>query len=229
MRLRRCGVALRGMAALLALLPGLARAVETQASAHGDVGGGYDSNVGRDLDGLAQGDGLMVGVLQLQGGLAAEDGPAALGGSYELGAKHFFTLSDQDLLAQGASLEGSTRLGPVGLGLAGRAKDRRSRGGERDYSDLNGGVLATWRLGKAPLRLDAGLERFYYRPDPAYRFGGPVGALSATVPLVPRHRLIFTATGALRAYDPASRDATAANGNCRPASSRVSITCERSA
>jgi len=183
-----------------------AQAIETSGTAHAAVGGGYDSNAGRDLDGLSQGDGLLLGTLQLDGALAPAEGSFNLSGSYDLGAKRFFTLSEDDLVAQDAQLEGSGQVGPLTLGLDGRAKDKRSRGGDRDYTDLSAGALGAGRAGKVPLRLDLGVERFLYHPDPEYDFTGPTLAFSVTVPLPAKQRLIFSLGGSLRGYDPASRD-----------------------
>ncbi|MBS2027912.1 MAG: hypothetical protein JST54_08425 [Deltaproteobacteria bacterium] len=183
-----------------------AHAVETSGTAHAAVGGGYDSNPGRDLDGLAQGDGLLVGTLQLEGALTPAEGSASLSGHYDLGAKRFFTLSEDDLVAQGADVEASGQVGPLTLGVDGRAKDKRSRGDDRDYTDLAAGALGAGRAGKVPLRLDLGVERFIYHPDPEYDFTGPTLAFSVTVPLFAKQRLVLALSGSLRGYDPASRD-----------------------
>lgn len=187
--------------------PTLAHAVQRDGSARIDLGAGYDSNAGRDLDGQDRASGVLLGVLTAEGVLSSDGGGLAASGRYDLGAKRFFEAHADDLVAQAAALGLDGRAGPLALGLSARAKDRRSRDGDRDYSDLAAAASVGFRAWNAPVRLEAGAERFLYRPAAAYRFGGPTADGSVTFPLAKRHRLVLQLDGALRSYGPASADA----------------------
>jgi hypothetical protein len=110
---------------------------------------------------LAAGDGRITGE-RLQ-----------LVGRYELGGRKYVRYATEDVLVQAAALEGSMALGTMlGLGVEGRAKDRR--GGSRDYSDLGASAFLEYAPDvKLALRLRAGAHRFVYRPDARANFGGP--------------------------------------------------------
>jgi hypothetical protein len=204
--------------AVLALLgfPAGAHAVETQGQAQASLGTGYDSNAGHDVDSQAQGDGVVLGRLQLEGALFSQSSVFALSGRYDLGAKKFYSVAAQDLVAQQGSLQGSARVGPLTLGLLAAAKDRRSRLGDRDYSDFSGELFGESRPHKWPLRFEIGAELFQFHPDAQYTFAGPTALLSATAPLAAHHALRATADAAFRAYDAASADLA---GNLRRDSS----------
>lgn len=206
-QIRRAIAALAGVL-FASLLPGSAVAVQTQGEARVSLGSGYDSNTGHDVDGQAQGDGVVLGVLQLQAALFSESSVFALEGRYQLGAKKFFVVDVHDLLAQQASLQGTARAGPWTLGLLGAVKDHRSRLGDRDYSDFSGSLLGEARPRRWPLRFDVGAELFQYHPDARYTFAAANADLSATAPIAAHHRLTLSLDAAFRSYAEASVDAS---------------------
>jgi hypothetical protein len=94
-------------------------------------------------------------------------------GRYELGGRKYVRYATEDVLIQGAAVEGSMALGTqLGLGVEGRAKDRR--GGTRDYSDLGAEAFLEYVPDvRLALRVRAGAHRFVYREDSRANFGGP--------------------------------------------------------
>lgn len=114
-------------------------------------------------------------------------------GRYDGGARKYVAFPSEDVLVQAAALEGSLAVGEtVGVGVEGRAKDRR--GGSRAYTDLAASVF----LEHAPdarlsLRVRAGAHRFLYRPHFAASFGSPEVGFLARYRLDRRH--VFTVTG----------------------------------
>jgi hypothetical protein len=156
-------------------LPGGAHAADVEGSLRvtGRVLG--DSNAPRDfrdaqgpqpdpdmaLSLLAAGEGRVTGE-RLQ-----------LVGRYELGGRKYVRYATEDVLIQGAAVEGSMALGTqLGLGVEGRAKDRR--GGTRDYSDLGASAFLEYVPDvRLALRVRAGAHRFVYRADSQANFGGP--------------------------------------------------------
>jgi len=193
-----------GLVAIVLAVPARTHAAQLQGQARAELGSGYDSNAGHDVDGQGQGDGVVLGVLQLQGALYSNSSVFALAARYDLGAKKFFSLSEQDLLAQQATLQASARAGPLTLGLLAAGKDRRSRLGDRDYTDGSGVLFGEARPHKWPLRFDLGAELFAYHPDPTYSFAGPTADFSVTAPLAAHHRLRLAVDGAFHVYDPRS-------------------------
>lgn len=156
-------------------LPGGAHAADVEGSVRVTGRLLLDSNAPRDFRG-AQGQNPKPDLaLSL---LAASEGRVTgerlqLVGRYELGGRKYVRYATEDVLIQGGAVEGSMALGTqLGLGVEGRAKDRR--GGTRDYSDLG----ATAFLEYVPdvrlaLRVRAGAHRFVYREDSQANFGGP--------------------------------------------------------
>lgn len=186
-----------------------ARAAETSGTARAELSAAVDTNAGRDLAPLARGDGLLQGELGLEGALATE-GELSAAARYALGAKRFLTLHDDDLVAQTLDVEGRGAWALATCALRGRLKDRRTRGGERDYTSLGAGLSAARRVGRVGLSLEADAERFVYRPAAAYSYAGPRALLEATLPLTSHHRLTADLDGARHIYDPESLFAGAA-------------------
>lgn len=152
---------------LLLLLLSTPAAAERSGALRLWLGSGYDSNARRDFvkeDGSgevkAEPD-LVFSLLGTAEGRYQGRGAHA-GGSYDLGIRRFIRLPSEDVLIQSGSLEGLFALSrSLGVGLAGRAKDRR--GGDRDYSDLVGeGSLELVPDSSLELRLKGGAHRFLY-------------------------------------------------------------------
>ncbi|QRN95634.1 hypothetical protein JRI60_42360 [Archangium violaceum] len=121
-------------------------------------------------------------------------------GRYDGGGRKYLTFSDEDVLVQAAALEGSVALGTsLGLGVEGRAKDRR--GGSRDYSDLMASAFVEYAPdARLALRLRAGAQRFLYRPDFAASFGGPAVGFLARFRIDRRHALSASGEYGSRRY-----------------------------
>lgn len=156
------------------VLPVGARAADTEGSLRLTSRMMVDSNAPRDFhDGQTPAP-LPDMALSL---LAAADGRLTgeslqLVGRYELGGRKYVRYPTEDALVQAGAMEGSMALGTqLGLGVEGRAKDRR--GGTRDYSDLGAdGFLEYVPDVQLALRIRGGAHRFVYRPDSRANFGG---------------------------------------------------------
>jgi hypothetical protein len=195
--------------ALCLLLPiPRADAVEASGAAHVELGAAVDSNAGRELQPLARGDGLALGLLGLEGTVAG-DGALSASGRYALGVKRFLVLHGDDLAAQELSAEARAQLPAATLSLLGRLKDRRTRGGERDYTSAGASLGAGRRIGRFALQLDAGAERFVYRSDAAYSYAGPRAALEGSWLLAAHHRLVVDLELARHVFDAESAFASA--------------------
>jgi hypothetical protein len=149
-------------------------------------GGGPELDMALSL--LAAGDGRITGE-RLQ-----------LVGRYELGGRKYVRYPQEDVLVQAAAVEGSMALGTqLGLGVEGRAKDRR--GGSRDYSDLGTGAFFEYAPDvRLALRLRVGAHRFVYRPDARANFGGPEVGLLGRYRFSRRHALSVFGEYAPRKY-----------------------------
>ncbi len=186
---------------------GSALAAEGQGDAEVAVGGGYDTNPDHALDGLAQPDGLIEGVGNGEGLVALGGVPLTLSGRYDIGARHYFTLDRDDVVAQSATAEASYRFDPATwVGINGRAKDRESRDGARDYRDFAAALFAQNRLRYVLLELDLGAERFAYLPDSDYSYGGPQATFTATVPFEKRHLVHASLSGTWELFDGEATD-----------------------
>ncbi|HVG63553.1 MAG TPA: hypothetical protein VNA24_33615 [Hyalangium sp.] len=156
-------------------LPGGAHAADVKGSLRvtGRVLG--DSNAPRDFRDAQGQQPLPDMALSL---LASSEGSITgerlqLVGRYELGGRKYVRYGTEDVLIQGAAVEGSMALGTqLGVGVEGRAKDRR--GGTRDYSDLGADAFLEYAPDvRVALRVRAGPHRFVYRADSRASFGGP--------------------------------------------------------
>ncbi|MBN1206020.1 MAG: hypothetical protein JXB05_13970 [Myxococcaceae bacterium] len=162
-------------ALLLATLCGGAHAADVEGAVRVTGRLGVDSNAPRDFrDSQVQGPKPDVTFSLLAAGDGRITGERLqLVGRYELGGRKYVRYSTEDVLVQATAVEGSLALGPLlGLGVEGRAKDRR--GGSRDYSDLGADVFTEYVPDvRLALRVRAGAHRFIYRPDGRANFGGP--------------------------------------------------------
>lgn len=182
-------------------LPGSAHAADVEGSVRATGRLLLDSNAPRDFQAaqgrqpepdlalslLASGEGRVTGE-RLQGV-----------GRYELGGRKYLRYSTEDVLVQGASVEGSMALGTQwGLGVQGRAKDRR--GGTRDYSDVGAEAFLEYAPEvRLALRVRAGAHRFVYRPDARANFGAPEFGLLGRYRFNRRHALtVFGEHGSRR-------------------------------
>ena len=120
-------------------------------------------------------------------------------GRYELGGRKYLRYPNESVLVQAAALEGSAALGStLGVGIEGRAKDRR--GGSRDYSDLGANAFLEYAPEvRLALRVRLGAHRFVYRPDAKANFGGPEYGFLGRYRFNRRHALsVFGEYGARR-------------------------------
>ena len=132
-------------------------------------------------------------------------------GRYELGGRKYVKYTTEDVLIQAAALEASTALGTqLGLGVEGRAKDRRGGRGTTRISARtpSSSTCRTcgWRSGCA-----VGAHRFVYRPDSRASFGNPEWSFLGRYRFNRRHSLsVFGEYGARRysaeARPPPQRD-----------------------
>jgi hypothetical protein len=125
-------------------------------------------------------------------------------GRYDGGVRKYLLFSSEDVLVQAAALEGSLALGEsLGVGVEGRAKDRR--GGGRAYSDLGASAFVEYAPdARLSLRLRAGAHRFLYRQDFSASFGGPEVGLLARYRIDRRHAVSVAGEYGTRRY-PSSR------------------------
>jgi hypothetical protein len=161
-------------------LPVGARAADTEGSLRLTSRLVVDSNAPRDFHNAQTPAPLPDMALSL---LAAADGRLTgeslqLVGRYELGGRKYVRYPTEDAVVQAGAVEGSMAVGTqLGLGVEGRAKDRR--GGTRDYSDLGAEAFLEYVPDvRLALRIRGGAHRFVYRPDARANFGGTtLGAL----------------------------------------------------
>jgi hypothetical protein len=185
-------------------LPGGAHAANAEGSVRVTARVLTDSNAPRDfrdaqgglpppdlgLSLLAAGEGRITGE-QLQ-----------LVGRYELGGRKYLNYTTEDVLIQGAAVEGSMAIGTLlGVGVEGRAKDRR--GGTRDYSDLGAEAFLEYVPDvRLALRVRAGAHRFVYRADANANYGGPVLGFLGRYRFNRRHALSVFGEYGSRRYGP---------------------------
>ncbi|HEX8441536.1 hypothetical protein [Archangium sp.] len=121
-------------------------------------------------------------------------------GRYDGGVRKYLLFASEDVLVQAAALEGSLALGEsLGVGVEGRAKDRR--GGGRAYSDLAASAFVEYAPdARLSLRLRAGAHRFLYRQDFSASFGGPEVGLLARYRIDRRHAVSVSGEYGTRRY-----------------------------
>lgn len=158
------------LGALVALLPTFAFAADLAGEARVSVGSGVDTNARRDatpVGPVTDAVGSATGSVE---GSATFDS-ARLQGGYDLGGRKFVFYPSEDVLVQNGFGEASMAVGRyLGIGLSGRARDRR--GGSRDYTDLAGNAFLEYVPDAAlDLRVWAGGHRFIYWPSFGYSFG----------------------------------------------------------
>lgn len=134
-------------------------------------------------------------------------------GRYELGARKYLGFSYEDTLIQSGALEASLALGTeFGLGVEGRAKDRR--GGTRAYSDLGASLFLEYAPDvRMALRVRGGARRFVYRPDPTANFGGAELGATGRYRFNRRHSLSLFGEWSARRYGPQARPRPGAAGS----------------
>ncbi len=188
--------------ALLLTTPALA---ESKGAVRLWFGSGYDSNAKRDFVKSAEPEGVSAEPDLVFSAIGAADGryqgeQTQATGSYDLGLRKFVRLPSEDVVIQSASIDGAVALGPVvGLGVAGRGKDRR--GGDRDYTDLLGeGFLDYLPDGAVDFRLRAGGHRFLYWDRIAYAFAAFEGGFQARYRFDKRHSAAVFGELGLRRY-----------------------------
>jgi hypothetical protein len=156
------------------VLPGGAHAADVEGSVRVTSRLMVDSNAPRDFhDALGHTPGPDLALSLLAAGDGRLTGERLqLVGRYELGGRKYVRYPTEDVLIQAVAVEGSTAVGTaLGLGVEGRAKDRR--GGTRDYSDLGADAFLEYVPDvRLALRVRAGAHRFVYRPDGQANFGG---------------------------------------------------------
>lgn len=191
----------RLLSALLLLLAGGAHAADVVGSVRVTARVLADSNAPRDFsDGQAPrpDPDAALGLLgAAEGRMTGER--LQLVGRYELGGRKYVRYPAEDVLVQAAALEGSAALGTsLGVGLEGRAKDRR--GGSRDYSDLGASAFLEYAPEvRLALRVRLGAHRFVYRPDARANFGEPEWGFLGRYRFNRRHTLsVFGEYGARR-------------------------------
>jgi len=126
-------------------------------------------------------------------------------GRYDGGVRKYLLFTTEDVLVQAAALEGSLALGSsLGVGVEGRAKDRR--GGGRAYSDLAAsGFVEYVPDARLALRLRVGAHRFLYRPNFAASFGSPEVGVLARYRLDRRHAFFASGEYGSRRYNDSVR------------------------
>lgn len=145
------------------------------------VGSGLDSNARRDFTSPStevrpEADGVVSAIGSGEGRVQGE--ASQLNGALDLGVRKFLQLPSEDVFISSGAVDGSVALGRYfGLGLGGRAKDRR--GGDRDYSDLTGEAFLELVPDRSlQLRLRGGGHRFLYWNRIEYSFAATeLGAL----------------------------------------------------
>jgi hypothetical protein len=174
-----------------------------------------DSNAPRDFSDDSAGSPVPDVAFSL---LAAGEGRITgerlqLVGRYELGGRKYLRYANEDVLAQAAAVEGSMALGTMlGLGVEGRAKDRR--GGSRDYSDLSASAFAEYAPDvRLALRVRVGAHRFVYRPDAQANFGGPEVGFLGRYRFNRRHALTVSSEYGSRNYRVQARPPSGREGS----------------
>jgi hypothetical protein len=130
-------------------------------------------------------------------------------GRYDGGARAYLDFTQENTLVQSAALEGSHALGEsLGVGVEGRAKDRR--GGGRAYTDLAASAFAEYVPdARLALRLRLGAHRFLYRPDPSASFDSPELGVLARYRLDRHHAFSLAGEYGARRYASGARLAPA--------------------
>ena len=163
--------------------------VKPQGAATVTVGPGVDTNPRRSLGEEAIPDGFLGATASLRGRLTSGD--QSVSGRYDGGAKKFLSVTGEDLLAQQLEAGYALNVGALSLGVDGTGKLRRTRAGDRDYTDLSGEAFADWLASRElSLRLAVGLHGFSYLSNADYDSRGPVAAL--TVKFAPSRKHSFS-------------------------------------
>lgn len=165
----------------------LASVGHLDAKLSGHVGVEYDSNArravpplpgepsgfrGRPVEVIA--DPVTRASVSFDTAWTPDDGAHALHLDLDLGAKRFFAESEQDLVAAEVGLGSRHAFGPLHLGLAGRHRSSRMRGGFRDHDTDVLSVDALWRLHPHwQTELSGSLSRFGFLPEPRFDHWGP--------------------------------------------------------
>ncbi len=170
------------------------------------VNAGVDTNARRDFDQVDKGtaaDMVASVVGSTDGHYQGER--ALLAGSYDIGVRKFMRLPLEDVFIQSAALEASVAVGPyLGLGLEGRAKDRR--GGERDYTDLAAFAFVELVPDAAvSLRVHGGGHRFLFPSDLQFSFKATEWGFTGRYRFDKRHSLLAFGDLGFRAYNAAAR------------------------
>lgn len=198
---------LRAAVITVLLSASVAQAVDFKGRARLWVGPGIDTNAKREFVSagvVTETDGMLFGLLQLDAQLRFLERVQVVG-SYEVGARKFFTLATEDTIVQAAQLEGTvTFLDMFAFGVIGRARDRR--GALRDYTDLQGGaVLDFFPTNQVDVRATVMAHRFLYYNRFEYSFWGPDGSLTARYRFDRRHSISASGGFNARTYNARQR------------------------
>ena len=149
-----------------------------------------DSNARRDFEQFGtESDEVVSAVASIRGRLLFPWG--ALAGTYDVGARKFFTVTSEDTLAQSATLALSIPLGGLlAAGVDARAKDRR--GGSRRYTDVAGGAFLLFYPGDGwTVRIAGSGHRFIYPPFFPYSFTAGEASGQVEYRFARRHSVAF--------------------------------------
>lgn len=136
----------------------------------------------------------------------ALDEAHALSGRLELGAKKFLRETSEDVVAVDGGAGYAYQHERWLLGLDAGGKLRRSRIGDRDYTDLSADAYADYLLTDAlTLRLTGGVRGFLFPDYPVHDSIGPQLTLSGRYQLARRHNVAAAFGGAPRFFDSMQR------------------------
>ncbi len=198
------------VALVCALLAGTAKAApKWKLAGTVSAGPGVDTNprrtLGEEVGLYDQADGFLY----LTGSGRARivfDEAHSVSGRLELGARKFLQELGEDVVAVDGGAGYGFQHERWMLGLDTGGKIRRSRIGDRDYTDLAADAFADY-LWSDPLtlRLSAGVRGFLFPDNPLQDSLGPQLTLSGRYQLARRHNLAAAFGGAPRFYDSGRR------------------------
>lgn len=169
------------------------------------AGSGVDTNPRRTLGEMVgpfeQSDGFLSLIATGRARLAFDDSHA-LSANLELGGRKYLRVAGEDVIAADGTAGYTFQRGRWLLGANGGGKIRRSRIGDRDYTDLAADAWADWLSTDAlSLRLTAGIRGFQFPDNPLQDSVGPQFALSGRYRLSRQHALAATVGGSPRFFD----------------------------
>ncbi len=177
---------------LLTLGAAASDAADFRGDARVWLGAGVDTNPRRDFTTSNVFPPYDVfGALVATGNATLENDRFRLYGSYDFGGRKFFLYPGEDTVIQSAFLDGSVAVGKhFGLGVAGRARDRR--GAAREYTDLLGeGYVEFVPDPHLSVKLRIGAHRFLYWNQFSASYWGPAGGGSVSYRFNKRHSVFL--------------------------------------